>query len=45
MLPTEHPWVNRVADEFWQELQDEVMVDAEPPSSEVEAKEGGLSGP
>ena len=27
VLPMEHPWVNRTAEEFWDELQDEVLMD------------------
>ena len=38
MLPMEHPWIERVADEFWKELQDKVMMDAEPPYSKQGVK-------
>ena len=29
VLLTEHPWVTRTAEDFWNQLQDEVMMDAE----------------
>ena len=38
MLPTEHPWINRAAKEFWEELQDEVLMDAEQGQSKAELR-------
>ena len=29
ILPTEHPWINTTAKEFWVELQDVVLLDME----------------
>ena len=39
VLQTEHPWVNRTAEEFWNKLQDEVLMDtASDGSYEAEPK-------
>ena len=45
ILPTEHPWIIRAADEFWEELQNEVLMDTGPDLNEAEAKEGRLLRP
>ena len=46
VLPTEHPWVNRTSEEFWDELQDEVLMDTVSNfSNKVETKESRLCRP
>ena len=45
VLPMEDPWTSRADDEFWEELQDKVLMDTGPDLSEVEAQEGRLFRP
>ena len=45
VLLTEHPWVTQTAEDFWNQLQDEVMMDAESVGGhEAETKERRLHG-
>ena len=37
-LPMDNPWADRAADDIWEELQDEIMIDTELPPSEAEPR-------
>ena len=38
ILPMDNPWADRAADDLWEELQDEIMIDTELPPSEAEPR-------